>query len=137
MCLVIRNFGGCRMKLCSLKRRSPKCVSAVFDGADLNRRCDWRRRVVFAEMKVAEMCAPNSTDTRQSPTFTVCILCLVPNRLCVYLQQSIEPWPTSSVTAMQPSEVTLRQTLTIFTNISTGEIHLDTNVTTAEYIFHQ
>jgi len=29
----------------------------------LNRRCDWRRRVVFAEMKVAEMCAPNSTDT--------------------------------------------------------------------------
>src|SRR6218665_651575 len=63
MCLVIRNFGGCRMKLCSLKRRSPKCVSAVFDGAEVNRRCDWRRRVVFAEMKVAEMCAPNSTDT--------------------------------------------------------------------------
>src|SRR6218665_977246 len=67
MCLVIRNFGGCRMKLCSLKRRSPKCVSAVFDRAELNRRCDWRRRVVFAEMKVAEMCALNSTDTPHNP----------------------------------------------------------------------
>src|SRR6218665_1792113 len=53
-----------RGELCSLKRRSPKCASAVFDGAELNRRCDWRRRVVFAEMKVAEMCAPNSTDTQ-------------------------------------------------------------------------
>src|SRR6218665_2510402 len=76
MCLVIRNFGGCRMKLCSLKRRSPKCVSAVFDRAELNRRCDWRRRVVFAEMKVAEMCALNSTDTNSttppSPLGSVC-----------------------------------------------------------------
>ena len=50
-------------ELCSLKWRSPICARAVFDGAELNRRCDWRRRVVFAEMKVAEMCAPNSTDT--------------------------------------------------------------------------
>src|SRR6218665_2955683 len=42
---------------------APHSVSAVFERANFNRRCVWKRRVVFAAMKVAEMYAPNSTDT--------------------------------------------------------------------------
>lgn len=52
--------------------------------------------------------------------------------------KGIESWSMTFLNVIQPPVVvTMRQNLTFFTNISTGEIRLDTNISHAEFIFHK